>query len=76
MIRTDVFLHNHMQALHLPKSVALDGDVREVTVVAVGRARLITPVGESWDSWFDGPGATPDFLAERDQADVQEREVR
>ena len=55
--------------------IALDDDVHQVTVVAVGRARVIAPVGESWDSWFDGPGVSPDFMAERDQPAMQEREA-
>ena len=75
MIRTPVFLNNGAQAVHLPKPFALEDDVRQVTVVAVGRARVIAPVGESRDSWFDGPGVSPDFMAERDQPTMQEREA-
>ena len=66
-MRTPVFLTDGAQTVRLPKAVALDDDVRQVTVVAVGRARVIAPVGESWDSWFSGAGVTPDFLAERGQ---------
>ena len=67
MIRATVFLDNGAQAVRLPEAVALDDDVRQVTVVALVRARVIAPVGESWDSWFDGPGVSPDFMAERKQ---------
>ena len=45
MIQASVFLNNRTQAVRLPKAVALDDDVRQVTVVAVGRARVIAPVG-------------------------------
>lgn len=69
-----VFLSNRSQAVRLPKAVALPDDVKRVDVVAVGRARIITPAGESWDSWFDGEGVTTDFLAERGQPADQERE--
>lgn len=72
MIRTPVFLNNGTQSVRLPKAVALD-DVRQVTVVAVGRARVIAPLGESWDSWFDGPGVSTNFMDERDQPGMQER---
>ena len=75
MIQASVFLNNRTQPVRLPKAVALDDDVRPDTVVAVGRARVIAPVGESWDSWFDGPGVSPDFMAERDQPAMQEREA-
>ena len=74
MIRTPVFLNNGAQAVHLPKPFALEDDVRQVTVVAVGRSRVIAPVGESWDSWFDGQAVTSDFMAERDQPAMQQRE--
>ncbi len=29
-------------------------DVKKVEIIAIGRTRIITPAGESWDSWFDG----------------------
>lgn len=69
-----VFQSNRSQAVRLPKAVALPADVKHVDVVAVGRTRIITPAGESWDSWFEGEGVTADFMAERDQPAEQERE--
>ncbi len=36
--------------------------------------RQVDMAGESWDSWFDGPSVTADFLTERDQPPVQKRE--
>lgn len=74
MIRTSVFLSNDTQAVRLPKAVALDDDVRQVTVIALGRARVIAPVCESWNSWFSGPSVTPDFMPDREQPTMQERE--
>ncbi|MDA8162836.1 MAG: type II toxin-antitoxin system VapB family antitoxin [Desulfobacteraceae bacterium] len=74
MEKATVFKSNRSQAVRLPKAVALPADVKQVDVVAVGRTRIITPAGETWDSWFDGPRATPDFMAERDQPPVQKRE--
>jgi antitoxin VapB len=49
--------------------------VKRVEIIAVGHTRIITPAGESWDSWFDGPGVTADFMAEREQPAEQEREA-
>ncbi|NMZ45358.1 MULTISPECIES: type II toxin-antitoxin system VapB family antitoxin [Pseudomonas] len=69
-----VFQSNRSQAVRLPKAVALPADVKRVDVVVVGRTRIITPAGESWDSWFEGEGVTADFMAERDQPAEQERE--
>ena len=72
MVRTPVFRDNGAQAVRLPKAVALDDDVRQVTVVAVGGARVIAPVDESWDNWFNGPAVTQDFLADREEPAMQE----
>ncbi|MGH8192315.1 MAG: type II toxin-antitoxin system VapB family antitoxin [Rhodanobacteraceae bacterium] len=68
-----VFQSNRSQAVRLPKAVGLPNDVRRVDVIAVGRTRILTPVGEAWDTWFDGPGASADFMAERRQPTEQER---
>lgn len=62
-----VFQSNRSQAVRLPKAVALPDDVKSVHVAVIGRSRIITPVGESWDSWFDGEGVTTDFMEEREQ---------
>lgn len=69
-----VFQSNRSQAVRLPKAVALPNDVRRVDVVAIGRTRILTPVGEAWDTWFDGPEVSADFMTERKQPPGQERE--
>ena len=68
-----VFKTNHSQAVRLPKSAAFPDDVKRVDVVAVGRFRILTPAGASWDSWFDGEGVSPDFMSARDQPADQDR---
>ncbi|CAG4922617.1 type II toxin-antitoxin system VapB family antitoxin [Paraburkholderia gardini] len=70
-----IFKSNRSQAVRLPKSVALPDDVKRVDVVAIGRIRILTPAGESWDSWFDGEGVSPDFMSTRNQPTDQEREA-
>lgn len=74
MPQGSVFQSNRSQAVRLPKAVALPDDVKRVDVVAIGRTRLITPAGESWDSWFEEEGVTEDFMELRDQPPEQERE--
>jgi len=69
-----VFKSNRSQAIRLPKSVALPDDVKRVDVVAVGRARIISPAGESWDIWFEGDSVSADFMSDREQAAEQPRE--
>lgn len=75
MEHTKLFKSNRSQAVRLPKAVAFPEGVREVDIVAVGRSRLISPADASWDVWFDGPAASPDFMDSRDQPAEQEREA-
>lgn len=73
MKKAAVFKSNRGQAVRIPKSLALPVDITRVDVIALGRARLITPVGEAWDSWFDGESVSADFMNEREQPNEQER---
>lgn len=74
MEQTTLFMSNRSQAVRLPKAVAMPSDVKRVNIVAIGRARIITPADETWDSWFDGDGVSTDFMSHRDQPADQERE--
>ncbi len=74
MTKASVFKNNKTQAIRLPKDVALPDDVKRVEIVKVGQSRLISPEGALWDSFFDGPPATDDFLSERNQPAQQFRE--
>lgn len=74
MEKTTVFKSNRSQAVRLPKAVALPEDVKHVDIVAIGRTRVITPAGESWDSWFSGDSVTADFMSDREQPGEQLRE--
>ncbi len=74
MEKASVFKTNQSQAVRLPKSVALPDDVKRVDVVAVGKTRIITPEGMSWDEWFCGNRVSDDFMSERDQPAEQMRE--
>lgn len=74
MEKGGVFKSNTSQAVRLPKAVALPDSVKQVDIVSIGRARLITPAGESWDSWFASDGASDDFMQARTQPEDQARE--
>ena len=69
MENASVFKSNTSQAVRLPKRVALPDSVKRVDIISLGRARLIVPEGEGWDSWFDGEGATDDFMIQRNRPD-------
>jgi len=43
---------NKSQTIRLPKPVALLDSVKKVDIIPLGTARLITPAGTAWDSWF------------------------
>ena len=74
MAKASVFKSNKSQAVRLPKSVALPDEVKRVDVVAIGKTRILTPEGTSWEEWFDGDPVTDDFMKQRDQPSEQVRE--
>ena len=74
MEQSTVFKSNKSQAVRLPKAVALPESVKKVDIIKLGNSRLIAPAGTAWDSWFDGPVVTDDFMTEREQPTDQERE--
>jgi len=75
MTRSTIFMNNRSQAVRLPKALALPDDVKQVEIIAIGRTRIIAPVDSAWDSWFDGPGVSDDFMEERHQPEDQKREA-
>lgn len=71
---TKIFKSNKSQAVRLPKAVELPESVTEVSIVAIGNKRIITPATESWDDWFDNPQVSADFMEEREQPADQLRD--
>jgi len=74
MTQTTLFTNNKSQAVRIPKALEFDTNVKKVTVIPVGSARLITPIESTWDSWFDTTQVSADFMQEREQPAEQERE--
>lgn len=74
-VTTTIFLSNKTQAVRLPKAVAFPGDISEVEIIAIGSSRLICPIGHRWDTFFEREvKVSDDFLSDRDQGVVEERE--
>lgn len=73
-VQTKIFKSNKSQVVRLAKAVAYPDSVVEVEITAIGDKRIITPVGCSWDDWFDGPGVSEDFMTQRQQPADQLRE--
>lgn len=74
-VKTRIFKSNRSQAVRLPVEVAFPESVKDVEVTAIGNKRMIVPAGQSWDEWFDAPGVSSDFMAERNQPEDQPRET-
>ena len=75
MVASTLFTNNRTQAVRLPAEMRLPNDIKRVDVRARGNERIISPLGQLWDSFFkDGPQTTDDFMAERATQDQPERE--
>jgi len=76
MATSTVFTNNRTQAVRLPVDVRLPDGVRQVVVRARGHERIISPVDQTWDSFFlDGPPVSDDFMADRASQTQTEREA-
>jgi antitoxin VapB len=75
MTRSTVFTTNRSQAVRFPRAVAFPASVHQVEIIKIGHSRLVNPVGKRWDDLFtSGPRACDDFMSEREQPAVEERE--
>lgn len=74
MTKSTVFSNNKTQAIRLPKAVALPENVKRVEIIKQGRGRLIVPEGSTWDVFFDALPVSDDFMTDREQPVIQERE--
>jgi len=75
IVQTKIFKSNRSQAVRLPKNVAFPESVKDVEITAIGNKRIIAPVDQSWDEWFDSPGVSSDFMTNRCQPEDQIRET-
>jgi antitoxin VapB len=56
--------------------VRLPAGIQKVEIRARGNERIISPLGQTWDSFFlGGPKVSDDFLPERANQDQSERET-
>ena len=71
-----VFVNNRTQAVRLPVDVRLPEGIQKVDIRARGNERIITPLGQRWDSFFlGGPKVSDDFLPERASQHQSDREA-
>jgi antitoxin VapB len=70
-----VFVNNRTQSVRLPAETRFPDNIKKVLVRVVGLDRILSPVENSWDSFFlSNEHVTDDFMVERASQDQQERE--
>jgi len=70
-----VFVNNRTQAVRLPVDSRFPDGVKKVVVRIVGKDRVLSPVENTWDSFFlSEDGVTDDFMWERASQEQSERE--
>lgn len=70
-----VFTNNRTQAVRLPAEVRFPDSVSKVSVRVVGKERILSPVENTWDSFFCTDNrVSEDFLSERAEQYQSDRE--
>jgi len=70
-----VFVNNRTQAVRLPVETRFPDGVKKVTVRVVGVDRILSPVSNTWDSFFlSKESVTHDFITERATQEQPQRE--
>ena len=70
-----VFNNNRTQAVRLPADTRFPESVKKVNVRVVGQDRILSPVENTWDSFFlSDVQVSDDFMTERADQFQQERE--
>lgn len=71
-----VFVNNRTQAVRLPADTRFPEGVKQVTVRVVGKDRILSPVENTWDSFFlSEERVSNDFMQERASQKQSEREA-
>jgi len=72
MLTAKLFKNGQSQAVRLPKEFRFEGP--EVFVKRIGRVVLLVPKDDPWQEMANSLGKfTDDFMSERKQPEVQER---
>ncbi len=70
-----IFVNNRTQAVRLPVDTRFPDNVKKVLVRIVGKDRVLSPVENTWDSFFMAEqSVTDDFMRERASQEQPERE--
>ena len=70
-----IFENNKTQAVRLPAETRFPEGVKRVTVRVNGKDRILSPVENTWDSFFlSAERPSEDFMTERASQEQPERE--
>ncbi|MES2823270.1 MAG: type II toxin-antitoxin system VapB family antitoxin [Pseudomonadota bacterium] len=70
-----VFVNNRTQSVRLPAESRFPDNVKKVSVRVLGRDRILSPIENTWDSFFlDTEQVSDDFMVERATQEQPERE--
>lgn len=74
MTTAKLFMNGKSQAVRLPKQFRFEGD--EVFIKKVGNAVVLLPKDQTWQTMIDSLAMfSDDFIEDREQPDIQERET-
>ena len=75
MLQGSIFINNKTQAVRLPVEARFDESVKRVYIRTVGKERILTPVENTWDSFFlSDENVSGDFMSERAEQTESVRE--
>lgn len=75
MQQGSVFENNRTQSVRLPAETRFPQGVKKVSVRVLGNERIISPIENTWDSFFLGENLfSDDFMPERAEQYQSERE--
>lgn len=66
MTTAKIFMNNRSQAVRMPAEARFEESVKAVNVRVVGKERVLSPIENTWDSFFESSNSvTGDFMNER-----------
>jgi len=76
MATGSVFVNNRTQAVRIPTETRFPESVKKVTVRIMGQDRILSPVENTWDSFFlSEEHVSDDFITERASQNQPVREA-
>jgi len=76
MLQGSIFVNNKTQAVRLPIDARFDDTVKRVVIRKVGKERILSPIENTWDSFFlSGDKVSDDFLTKRAEQTESIREA-